>query len=361
MDVFERVREVNRGAGLTEEQRAGARARLLRGIDTGERPARGKSARRPAFVIAGALVGAAAVTAGVMVVGALTAPAPSVEAIPTGTPDPRPQGDSLPRPSATSGTGETEPFPGTTPQAGQYLAVDAVMDVLYFRNGQGGVFSSPLTGEQQVISAALMRAHIRNYVPGDRAGTWVTRFGPSMERIQLFGIDNEVMRWTWDSLAPYSPDVTELSSIGGREHGDLPPVGGPGYYDALPRDPQALIDHWRAFFSEAGASLDDSVLMEILSELKENIAPPDVRAAYLEALALTGRSTVDSTVGSVVKYRVQFSDIDARTETISVDMSTGWVVESTISYVRGTGYDLVPVGVPDVHTTYDVAIVDAIP
>ncbi|MBN6192799.1 hypothetical protein JQN58_38635 [Aneurinibacillus sp. BA2021] len=361
MDVFERVREVNRGAGLSEEHLTSARARLLTGIDAGVAAERARRVRRPLFLVAGAVAGVAAATAGVVMLSQLTAPEPRVEAVPVQTLDPRPHGDPLPRPSATSGTGATEPFPGTTPQAGQYLQIRCTSDALYFRDGVGGVFRWPRSGDPQTISAAVMRSHAVEYVPADRAGTWVSRYGPSMERVELFGTDTEVMRWTWDSLAPYRPEVSELQSVGGRQYGDLPPVGGPGYYDAAPRDPQGLLDYWSSFFAEAGSARDDSVLMEILSQLKQNIAPPDVRSAYLSALQLTGRATVDSTAGSEVTYRVEFTDIDARTETITIDTTTGWVVESAIWYVKQSGQDLVPSGVPDERTTYDVSIVDAIP
>lgn len=351
MDVLERVREVNAGASLTTEQISGARSRLVKGIDAGTAAAGLKRvSRRPMLLIAGAVAAAAAAVVTVVVVSQLTAPAPRVEAVPAPTVDPRQPGKVIPDPGATSGTGVTEPFPGTTPQAGQYISVVWTTDSLRFCDEHANVFSWPLSGSPEAISAAIYRSRGQHYVPADRTADSVTRFGPSQERVRLFGSDTEVMRETWDSLLPYESGVNEMSSPG-----DV------SYLDSLPREPQAVLDYWWEFFSLAGDSREDSVLTEILSELEQNVAPADLRAAYLGALQRSGRSTVVSTNGHVVTYQVRFDDVDARTETISVDSSTGWVVESTTTYDRTTGHDLVPGDVPDLHTIYTVSIVDSIP
>jgi hypothetical protein len=358
MDVFERVRDVNAGSSLTEDRIIAARIRLLHGIDDSRSAERKRLAKRPMFVIAGAVAGVAAVTAGVVVVNQLTAPAPRVEAIPAPTVEPREPGPTIPKPQPTSGTTVTEPFPGTTPQAGQVLRISGTEERLVYRTGYAEVYSYPSSVANPPISAALMRNYSTLDVPADRSGEWVSKYGPRSERLQIFGQNNEVVSWTWDSMVPYSPGVTELRSTGGLEYGDLPGVGGPTYYDAEPRDPQALLDYWYAFFSEAGDAREDSVLMELLSVLKSNFAPADVRAAYIEALQVTGRAAVESTNGSIVTYAVEFDQVDARRETISIDMTTGWVTEYTQTYVKDDG-GLVPSGIPDSRVTIQTAIVDA--
>ncbi|WP_152642345.1 hypothetical protein [Microbacterium sp. SA39] len=312
------------------------------------------------FLIAGAVAGVAAVTAGVVVVGQLTAPAPTpqVEAIPVPTADPREPGQTIPKPSPTSGTTITEPFPGTTPQAGQMLRITGTAERIVYRTGYADVYSYPASVSNPPISAALMRSYSTTDVPGDRAGEWVSRYGPQSERLQIFGQDNEVVRMTWDTMVPYSPGVTELRSTGGLEYGDLPSIGGPTYYDQQPRDPQALLDYWYDFFSEAGDSREDSVMMEILSVLHSNYAPADMRVAYIEALKVSGRAAIDSTSGSIVTYAVDFDQIDARRETISIDMNTGWVTEYTQKYVKDDG-GLVPAGVPDIRVRIETTIMDA--
>ncbi len=59
MDVFERVREVGAGTDLTADQVAGARSRLLSGIDADTAAARKRLGRRPMLLIVGAAAAAA--------------------------------------------------------------------------------------------------------------------------------------------------------------------------------------------------------------------------------------------------------------------------------------------------------------
>ncbi|KJL27568.1 hypothetical protein RS83_02617 [Microbacterium oxydans] len=356
MDVFERVREVNAGAGLTEDRISGARSRLLDGIDAGRTAERKRLARRPMLVIAGAVATVAAVTATVVVINQPVAPAPRVEAVPVSPGDPRTPGERIPKPVPTVGTGATEVFPGTTPQPGQYLKITATEESIFYRDGNGGVNQWFSNFGTPPIAAAVMRGYSSTTMPADRSGEWISSRGPSSEFVQAFGADEGTLGSAWSSVLPYSPAVIESRSVGGLDYGYTPGVGGPNYYDAQPRDPQALWNYWYDFFSQAQSGREESVLYSILDVLKSNIAPADVRSAYLEALQTSGRAAVDSTNGSVVTYAVQFSDADARTERISIDTSTGWVMGYTIKYLNADG-GLVPGGVPNVRVTYALSIV----
>ncbi|MGH3690664.1 MAG: hypothetical protein ACRDT7_10950, partial [Microbacterium sp.] len=243
MDVFERMREVNRGAGLNEERITAARARLLLGIDEGRTAQRKRITRRPMFVVAGAVAGVAAATAGVVALSQLNAPSPQVEAIPTASASPRPQITPTPDPIATSGPVVTEPYPGTTPQAGQYLRITATEDRLMYMGASEIVYEwSPWADPYPPISAVLTRSVTDLYVPQDRTGDWILREGPRNERLQYFSDVGPGDHSAWDTLFPYLPGIAESRSTGGHLVGGGDGVhGGIDSYAAHPSDPQALL------------------------------------------------------------------------------------------------------------------------
>ncbi|WP_431806324.1 hypothetical protein [Microbacterium paraoxydans] len=367
MDVFERVREVNRGADLNEQHLTSARARLLTGIDAGTVAERKRLVRKPVFIVAGVLAGVAAATAGVVVVSQLNAPEPRVEAVPVPTLDPRPHGDPLPRPSATSGTGTTEPFPGTTPQAGQYLHVATTVDSLLYRDARVTVFTWPSHQEGLApIGGLLVRDHSETFVPADRSGEWRGSNGPSSQRLQFFPEDQwPAGELAWDTLLPPNDSVSRWTFTGGFDTEVGPPVGSTEYFAQFPRDPQALLEFAKGFergYDVTPGEADEAAVTTIMDALRSNVAPADLREALIAALALS--PLVEATPsGGNVTYRVRFQHIDARTDTLTIDTATGWMSEYTLRYDRtdGTEGDMVPTDVPDIRYTSTVSIVDAIP
>jgi len=369
MDVFERVREVNRGAGLTEERITAAKARLLSGIDEERSAERKRIARRPMFVIAGAVAGVAAATTGIVVVNQLSAPAPRVEAVPDEAIRPTPQpSPPTPLPSATSGTTVTEPFPGTTPQAGQYLRIESDIQRLSYRDSQGAVFTWPSYRGTPLVSALLTRDRLQLYVPADRSRDWYNENGPFAERVQFFpggeaSSDDEA---AWSVAMPVQPGADGWWSPGGLGGDMLPATGSIDSYANLPRDPQALLDDLRARISgwtSTQREADDALLEGLTFELLLNIAPPDVRKAYLDALAVSGLVQTEGAGSGTVRYEYRRDLHDPRTETITVDEATGWVIEHAVRYDRtvNAAVDIVSSSVPDIRTTYTVSIVDSAP
>lgn len=370
MDVFERVREVNRGAGLNEERITSARARLLTGIDASASAERKRITRRPMLVIAGAVAGVAAVTTGVVVVSQLNAPTPQVEAIPTATASPRPQSTPTPEPSASSGPVVAAPYPGTTPQAGQYLRIVTTVDQLLYRGPYASTFAWPHNPEPfPPISAALLRDSSQLYVPADRTGDWLESEGPTNERLQFFTQDTSGGDGVaWDNIRPFRPGVESWTTSGGFSVG-----GGDGLHGSLesyswvPTDPQALLQLLRDQQLANGASAEDveEVVVSILiEELTYNVAPPEVREVLVEALALSERTEVVATNGTVVTYRLRVTATQfAQTQWISIDTATGWVTQLSVRFDRATGadQDMVPSDVPDIRRTFSVSIVDALP
>ena len=365
MDVFERVREVGTGVSLADEQISGARARLLEGIDTGTAMARKRVSRRPMFLIAGAVAGVAAATATVMVVGQLTAPAPQVEAIPAPTVDPRQPGEVLPHPAPTGGTGITEPFPGTTPQAGQYLSIQTTTDTLMYQDVDGTYFGySYASGTNVPASAVVLRAKSGLLVPADRSGEWHLSTGPINERRALFP-DTPDNANVWAQAMPPSSEVLRGTSLGAFPSDVGLASGSEESYQDIPADPDALIPYLRELliskWSVDPAEADELVWASIVDTLTTNFAPAATRATFLEALS--SHAETISVEGSIVTYRLRYSQSGtARTVDVSIDTATGWATEASTRWDRPSGaQDPVPRTVPDLHETFTVSIVDSIP
>lgn len=368
MDVFERAREVNAGVSLTEDRIIAARLRLLHGIDDSRSAERKRLLKRPMFVIAGAVAGVAAVTTGVVVVSQLTTPSPQVEAIPAPTADPREPGPTIPKPEPTSGTTITEPFPGTTPQAGQYLSIETVDEALLYRGPEVSIyqwFYRP--GQYPPITALQVRSIFHLYMPGDRSGEWVSRYGPSNERIRSFPEDQAPGdAVAWDNMLPVRQETQETIYTGGIGGEIGPLLGSLESYAVYPQDPAALIQYFRdqAALNSEQSDVEGGVALDIAGVLLSNYAPAATRATFLEALALTPRAERVSTQGSVVTYRIRSDGWQgARTTTVSIDTTTGWATEYTVRFDRTDGAegDMAPSDVPDIHRTFTVSIIDALP
>lgn len=366
MDVFERVREINWGAGLPEERITASRARLLTGIDEGRSAERKRIARRPMIVIAGAVAGAAAVTAGVVVVSQMTAPPPHVEAIPRDTVRPTPQISPVPQPTATSGTSVTEPFPGTTPRSGQYLRIVMTDERLMYRGSATSIYQWSYRPEgDQPAMAAVVRDRQELYVPGDRDGEWRSFYGPSSERIWAYPDDQDSHR-LWDDVLPYRSEVYDSSYSGGFGDGAAPIRGSDGWYAQYPEDPGLLIQNLRDKFVSQGVDserADELVVNEIIDELIANYAPARTRETFVEALELSGHAEKTVTNGGVATYRLHQADVGyPRTITISIDSATGWATEFTSRVDRGgASGDIAPGDLPDIRKTFAVSIVDDAP
>ncbi|MFB8190942.1 hypothetical protein ACFC14_16615 [Microbacterium sp. NPDC055988] len=368
MDVFERVREVNTSASLTDDRVAAARARLLSGIDESREQNRRRLALRT-LLIAGTVAATAAVATAVVVFTQETAPPPRVEAIPTPTVTPQQPATPSPQPSPTSGTGATEPFPGTTPQAGQYLRIVGVTERLHYRASSGGAFPWAWMSESSSppVSALLARDREEQYVPADRSGDWYQVHGPKAERVELFpGVQGPDEDQAWNTIMPEDSTVGETSSTGGLAGDAFPPVGSTEYYADLPREPRALLDHLRAVvgtWTSSPEETDDALLENMTSTLLSNFAPADVRKAYVGALTLSGLAQTSSSDDGTVSFELRREQYSPRTEKLIVDESTGWATVHTVRYDRQAGAtgDMVPTDVPDIRTTYTVSIANSGP
>lgn len=367
MDVFERVREVNEGARLTEDRISGARSRLMDGIDASRTRKRKRLARRPMILIAGAVVGVGAVTTAVVAINQPMTPPPRTEAAPVVTPDPRQPRPVIPKPEVTAGAVVAAPFPGTTPEAGQYLRIESAIEYLNYRTPEGAVSSWNSFQGAPIVSALVTRDRQRLFMPADRSDDWYSESGPFGERLEFFpGDQSAEERAVWDSLLPVRLDVQGYWTTGGLAGDALPMVGSTEYYAELPRDPQALLDSVRLRVSEwtaTPAEADDALLELLTFDLLRNIAPADVRETYLAALRLSGLAQTDASTPGITTYEFRRELYNPRTETISVDQTTGWVKEHTVRYDRAEGAetDMAPDGLTDIRTTSTVTIVNSGP
>lgn len=362
MNVFERVREVNTGVRLSDDRIMGAKSRLLEGIEADVVGARKRLARRPMLLVVGAVAGVAAAMAAVMVVSQLSVPAPVVEAEPHPGPaiDPRQPGEVLPHPAPTGGTGITEPFPGTTPEAGQYLSIVNSSESLLYRDARVMIFQWIGHGEYAPIGALLVRDRSELYVPADRTGDWISRYGQP-ERVQYFPEDQGPAGvLAWDNMLPPPPETHETVSPGG--------IGWD--FAEFPTDPQALLDYLGAQllgydgYEPSEEARQEFAVEEIVSTLRSNFAPATVRQTFLSALELSGLAQAITSNGAVI-YSIRFETRGSRTDTVTIDPVTGWVTEYTLRWDRDAGPaaagDMVPTNIPDIRMTYTVSIVDEIP
>ena len=145
-------------------------------------------------------------------------------------------------------------------------------------------------------------------------------------------------------------------AAGGRFEGQSAPTD----FSDYPTDAGALLERMRQQYADRGPDQDEWTVTAIIRMLRSNLAPAPLRRALLQALELSGRSTVTSVDGSLTTYAVDYTTTGSRRETISIDARTGWAKEYTLSTHREDG-GLVPAEVPDVRFILSQEIVDTAP
>ncbi|MEV4775139.1 hypothetical protein [Microbacterium sp. LWH12-1.2] len=377
MDVLERVRDVNAGAEIAEEHYTRSRSLLLEGIDESISSARRRAARRPMFLIAGAVAGVAAATVGVVIVNQLTAVVPQVEANPVETADPRrPGGVLTPAPAPTPATptevlraaaNAAASFAAPQLQPGQYLRREWTTEeiILYSELGAGGW---GMGGSHQTATSAWQLRHGGvMYIPEDLSASWYAE-GTAIRVGDTYGDQVEADEQSRRDLAtlpgerPLEPftKFAPWDGVGEVETLDV-------FFASMPRDPDELITWVQEFAgTDQPGWADGKVGWFFIDMLSYNVGPADLRAAMYRALSLLPGSTVSDEVDGVrtITFDSQLALAEA-TEfasyrmTISIEMSTGTVLETSERAEAGIG--VVPTDVPDVRTRYTTSIVDSLP
>ncbi len=374
MDLLDRVRELGAGAEPAEPSLDAARARLARAI--ADAPAR---AKRRAWGIglgggAGALVAAAAATAvvrdGVRWSRGRTEPCTDhghrrdADA-PTPTPTPRVTIEPAPVLTAAAVLERAASLASTsvTPlTAGQWLRVEHQLEQLV-TYGEGVDPNSPYNATRENATAAwVARGSYATYMPADRSGEWFRVFEPDRQIVALFGADAESLANGWLDMALKERIVERYQ--GGLDllgEGRPPIYASDAYFDAMPRDPAALIAWHRARLQAGNVeNLDEGVVSVLVQDLELNAAPADLRSAMFHALALAEGVTIQSVDGAITTLAFPFTGSGrSLSATVSIDTETGLVVESTVTSLLPSG--LVPDSVPDSRVTTTISVVDSAP
>ncbi|MCE0507502.1 hypothetical protein LVJ59_00470 [Microbacterium sp. KKR3/1] len=371
MDEFEKVRWTKPEIDGAEENLAAARALLLTEIQEERRPARPRAARRPWFIAAGALGAAAAVTTGVLVVSAITAPSPTptVEAVPTRTPGPALEPTATPGPTISPApeppTAKTVLVgaatvvgddPGPVAGPGQYLRIHQEIRnlELYSPQDQGNA------NRTQATAAWVSTSSQTWYIPADRTGEWVQVLNADLQVVELFGGEAGRLSQEWLDRFSWRVDPQVLRYQGGGHVGTPVPNQTYVQYAEMPRDPAALLAWTTAYLrADEAASAGIGAVTFLIDELQQGSAPADLKAAMYRALSLIpGVSIVDSEGDVVTLLFSGLPQVD-RSYSMSIDTRTAQVVRSTIN--DGPRGGIVPDSVPDHELTTTVQVVDEAP
>lgn len=370
MNVFEKVQETRPEIDGAEENISAARVRLLSEIHAEQRPARSRAARRPWIITAGLVGAAAAVTAGVLVVGNLTTPTTGgVEAIPTIVPKPsveptpEPTVEPLTAAGAFSAAGASaSTFTGLTVAPGQYLRVHTDSEQMVYQHPDTGVGEFQ-TDRSTAANAWMDAVSWDNYVPADTSSDWYS-VGGQVEILQEFGPD---------AAALAEQHVQEIGGPNGPNTfaGGIPPwetssgFSMHSFWQDMPRDPAQLIAWIRQNQGPVTGDQDYKVGWVLVDLLAKNVGSPDVRSAMYGALSMLSGSEIVETQGNIVTLSFSaaeqaLSGADGiRRRTVTIDISSGLVLEKTVTL--DVASPLVPADLPDERYTYTVSVVDALP
>ncbi|MDQ0725077.1 hypothetical protein [Microbacterium sp. W4I20] len=376
MNVFERVQETRPEIDGADENILAARARLLYEIQEVRRPAGSRDARRP-WIVAASLVGAAAaVTAGALVVGNLTAPTPTVEAVPTREPGSVIVPSPAPTPTPTPMTGQ-EVLAGAASAAagfappvlapGQYLRrawkaeILGVFDAALGYPGQPGYSASRATAS----SAWTIGLDGADYAPSDLRAQWYTEWGAPTAG-SVYGDEAQARAQQAGALQGYGP----ARQVAPTEAPRLSEGGAEDvlwFFENMPRDPEAMIAWIRDYKGpDASGWADGKVGWLLIGLLSHNVGDPDMRASMYRALSLLPGSTVAAEEGGrrTVTFDSQLGAPDSgqtslRRFTLTIDMATGIVTQTTDTSDVGEG--LIPGDVPDSRMTFEMSVVDSLP
>lgn len=194
------------------------------------------------------------------------------------------------------------------------------------------------------MSTRMNAQTIDVYVPGNRDEEWV--------------LDRD-----WGDAGPAPMDDGVIRAKDGHFYGGPWTPLSDEELDALPRDGQALYDHFNAQYQGGSASRDEDNFVRITDLLRLGLVPADLRAGLYKALALipgvtaSEQANFDGKVGIAIG-RTEPLRAGQRAEMI-IDPDTGLVIgERSIMTYAAFGF-----GSNDVvgHTAIDYRIVDEAP
>lgn len=252
---------------------------------------------------------------------------------------------------------------------GQFLRLEMTDDLLREWDAER---DDPLNADRASADAGLVIRETRVlYVPSDRAGEWIQDDTSDDQVIVAYGDRSDEAEADWavesrSSSNGYGPDIQVLP--GGEMPGaeDDPNVylldSYRASYDEMPRDPEALLERFRASSGDPNVT-GDWVVQAKTDVVSANLMPPDLRAATLRALALVPGIRVANVDGDETVLEYRSGDLlSTRVEQITLDTSVGIitsVAQTTTNLL--TGSDVIPASVPDYRETVRVSVVDSAP
>jgi RNA polymerase sigma-70 factor (ECF subfamily) len=279
-------------------------------------PLQDNSASRPR-IARRVLLGAAAAVVGTLVAGQISVSAQSAHAA-----------DVL-RATAAQTMTFVDPVAGP----GQYLLVHTHANWRFSSQDASGNISTGMNAQT-----------IDVYVPGDRNEDWV--------------LDRD-----WGDIGPAPVADEVIRAKDGHFYGSPWTPLNDEELKALPRDGQALYDHFNAQYQGGSASRDENNFVRITDLLRQGLVPADLRSGLYDALALipgvtaTEQTNFDGKIGIAIG-RTEPLRAGERAEII-IDPDTGLVIgERTIMTVAAFGF-----GSNDIvgHTAIDYRIVEEAP
>ncbi|MFB8369949.1 hypothetical protein ACFC25_11365 [Pseudarthrobacter sp. NPDC055928] len=228
---------------------------------------------------------------------------------------------------------------------------------------QSMTFVDPVPGPGQYL---LVHTHANWSVTGiDEAGNM--NHGMNAQTIDVYRPanpdDDWVLRRDWGDGHPVPMEIEVIRAKDGHFYGGPWTLMSDDELAALPRDGQALYDHFNSSYQGGSASRDENNFVRITDILRMGLIPADLRAGLYQALALipgvtaSEQANFDGKVGVAIG-RTEPLRAGQRAEMI-IDPANGLVIgERTIMTYAAFGF-----GSNEVtgHTAIDYRIVDSAP
>lgn len=227
---------------------------------------------------------------------------------------------------------------------GEYLRVETSLDQ---------VTTDGSSSDEPARSGAFMLHSVEVvYVPADRSQDWIVET-MAEEVTDVYGPEGQKFA---DSVLREPGATTEAQvsayPAGVRTYGDVkqPIDTYRDQYNEMPRDPKALLSWFQANTPDGYAG------MAILNALYQNLPPADLRAALLGALSRLPEFTLLAEDGDLAT--IQRANAESKQQFV-INTRTGMLV-SVIEPARHPN-QIVPRGLPDQVTTFDMSVVDSTP
>lgn len=224
---------------------------------------------------------------------------------------------------------------------GQFLKITTT--AVYSASGDYGTYLESENGQM--------------YIPADHDDDWVWVRDPSTV-VQTFGPGSEKQ-----AASDHTTSVpTELvRAPKGAFYNGRPMDFG---LDALPRDPQQLLNYIYRTTAGAGVSPDGEALVFIADTLRTGVVPADLRAALYRALAgIPGVEITDNQATLDGRTGVAFGRDESNgiRQEIIIDPTTGEVIGERYVVLKDGVYPGVPAGSVGGSTSVSTSVVDSEP